>query len=256
MPCDGHICFLGTICAIIAGSNPGSRGKAVTGKGISVILPALNEEQTIGRVIDEIPRENIEQTGYEIELLVIDNDSTDRTKEIAEEKGARVIVEPVRGKGRAMRTAFEAVTGEFIFMLDADYTYPATHIPEMLKVLEEGYDVVLGSRLKGRMEGGAMSRLNLVGNHLLAFLANVLYGTEISDLCTGYWGLRREVIQDLKLDATGFELEANMLAEIAKKGYRIGEVPVHYRRRLTYPKLGSVKDGFRIGRMLIKKRFR
>jgi glycosyltransferase involved in cell wall biosynthesis len=228
----------------------------VPGKGISIILPALNEEETVGRVIDEIPGERIEQTGYKVELLVIDNDSTDRTKEIAEEKGARVIVELVRGKGRAIRTAFESVTGEFIFMLDADYTYPATHIPEMLKVLEEGYDVVLGSRLKGQIEKGAMSRLNLVGNHLLAFLANILYGTKISDLCTGYWGLRRGVIEGLKLDAVGFELEANMFAEIAKKGYRIGEVPVDYRRRETQPKLGSVKDGFRIGRMLIKKRFR
>jgi dolichol-phosphate mannosyltransferase len=245
-----------TICAIIARYNRNIKGKAVTKKVISVILPALNEEETVGRVIDEVPKESMERTGYQVELLVIDNDSTDRTKEIAEEKGARVIVEPLRGKGRAIRTAFESVSGEFIFMLDADYTYPATHIPEMLKVLEEGYDVVLGSRLKGRMEKGAMSRLNLVGNHLLAFLANILYGTEISDLCTGYWGLRGEVIKDLKLDAVGFELEANMFTEIAKKGYRIGEVPVHYRRRLTSPKLGSLKDGFRIGRMLLRKRFR
>jgi glycosyltransferase involved in cell wall biosynthesis len=227
----------------------------VTKKGVSVIIPALNEEETIGRVIDEVPKEDMEQSGYRVELLVIDNDSTDRTKEVAEEKGARVIVEPVRGKGKAIRTAFESVSGEFIFMLDADYTYPATHIPEMLKVLEEGCDVVLGSRLKGRMEKGAMSRLNLVGNHLLAFLANMLYGTEISDLCTGYWGFRRKVIKELELDAIGFELEANMLTEIAKKGYRIGEVPVNYRRRATSPKLGSLKDGFRIGRTLIRKRF-
>jgi glycosyltransferase involved in cell wall biosynthesis len=252
----GICCFTGTNCAIIARNNPDIKDKAVMKKVISVTLPALNEEETIGRVIDEIPKESMEQAGYEVEILVIDNDSTDRTKEIAEEKGARVIVEPVRGKGRAMRTAFESFSGEFIFMLDADYTYPATHIPEMLKVLEEGYDVVLGSRLKGRIEKGAMSRLNLVGNHLLAFLANILYGTKVSDLCTGYWGFRGEVIKDLKLDATGFELEANMFTEIAKKGYRIGEVPVRYRQRLTYPKLGSLKDGFRIGRMLIKKRFR
>ena len=226
------------------------------GNGVSVIIPALNEEETIGRVVDEIPKEKMEQAGYKVEILVVDNNSTDGTKKIAEEKGARVIVEPVRGKGRAIRTAFESVSGEFIFMLDADYTYPATHIPEMLKVLEGGYDVVLGSRLKGRREKGAMTRLNLVGNHLLAFLANILYGTRISDLCTGYWGFRAEVIKDLKLDATGFELEANMFAEIAKKGYRIGEVPVNYRRRATYPKLGALRDGFKIGRKLIRKRFR
>ena len=226
------------------------------GNGVSVIIPALNEEETIGRVVDEIPKEKMEQAGYKVEILVVDNNSTDGTKKIAEEKGARVIVETVRGKGRAIRTAFESVSGEFIFMLDADYTYPATHIPEMLKVLEGGYDVVLGSRLKGRREKGAMTKLNLVGNRLLALMANILYGTRISDLCTGYWGFRAEVIQDLKLDAIGFELEANMLAEVAKKGYRIGEVPVNYRRRATYPKLGALKDGFKIGRKLIRKRFR
>jgi glycosyltransferase involved in cell wall biosynthesis len=224
--------------------------------GVSVIIPALNEEETIGKVVDEVPKEKMEQAGYKVEILVIDNDSTDGTKKIAEEKGARVIVETVRGKGKAIRTAFKSVSGEFIFMLDADYTYPAIHIPEMLKVLEEGCDVVLGSRLKGRREKGAMTRLNLVGNHLLAFLANILYGTRISDLCTGYWGFRAEVIKDLHLDAIGFELEANMLAEVAKKGYRIGEVPVNYRRRATYPKLGALRDGFKIGRKLIRKRFR
>ena len=225
-------------------------------KDVCIILPALNEETTIGKVIDEIPREVMERKGYRVETIVVDNDSTDRTKEIAEEKGAKVITEPSRGKGRAIRTAFKSVSGDFIFMLDADYTYPATYIPEMLELLEGGYDVVLGSRLKGRIEEGAMSRLNLVGNHLLALLVNILYGTRISDLCTGSWGFRGEVIKELKLDAVGFEIEANMLIETARKGYRIGELPIHYRRRQTRAKLRSLRAGFRIGRTLIGKRFR
>ena len=225
-------------------------------KEVYIIFPALNEEETIGKIIDEVPVEDIEGRGYRVEIIVVDNNSTDRTKEIAEEKGAKVITESIRGKGRAIRTAFESVSGDFIFMLDADFTYPATYIPQMLELLEGGYDVVLGSRLKGQMEDGAMRRLNLVGNHLLAFLANLLYGTRISDLCTGCWGFRREVVKGLNLDAIGFELEANMFAEIAKKGYRIGEVPIHYRRRLTPAKLRSLRAGFRIGRTLIRKRFR
>ncbi|MBE0416001.1 MAG: glycosyltransferase family 2 protein [Dehalococcoidia bacterium] len=178
-------------------------------KKVSIVLPALDEEQTIGKVIDEILKEDMEGKGHRLEIIVVDNNSTDRTKGIAEEGGAKVIVEPVKGKGRAVRKAFESANGDFIFMLDADFTYPATYIPGMLELLEGGYDVVLGSRLKGQREQGAMSRLNLVGNHLLAFLANILYGTKISDLCTGYWGFRREVIEGLELDAIGFELEAN-----------------------------------------------
>jgi dolichol-phosphate mannosyltransferase len=225
-------------------------------KEVSIIFPALNEEATIGKVIDEVPMEEIEGKGYRAEVIVVDNGSTDKTREIAEAKGARVITEPRRGKGRAIRTAFESVGGDYVFMLDADFTYPATYIPRMLKLLEGKYDVVLGSRLNGQLEDGAMSRLNLVGNHLLSFLTNILYGTRISDLCSGLWGFRGEVPRSLKLDAMGFELEVNMLIEIAKHGYRIGELPIYYRRRPTPTKLHSLRTGFRIGRTLVRKRFR
>ncbi len=223
---------------------------------VCVILPALNECETIGRVIDDILNEHIERSGYKLEILVADNGSTDSTRSVAEKRGAKVIVEPATGKGRAIRTAFESVNGDFIFMLDADYTYPATHISEMLEFLGNGYDVMMGSRLKGRIEDGAMSKMNLIGNHLLTLLANILYGTKISDLCTGYWGFRGAVVRNLKLDAIGFDLEANMFVEIVKKGYKIGEVPIDYGRRIAPPKLNSLTDGFKIGQLLIKKRFR
>ena len=228
----------------------------MSGKEVAIIFPALNEEETIGKIIDEVPAAEIEGKGYRVDIIVVDNGSTDKTREIAEARGARVITEPRRGKGRAMRTAFESVNADFVFMLDADFTYPATYIPRTLELLEGGYDVVLGSRLKGQMEEGAMRKLNLVGNHLLALMANILYGTRISDLCTGYWGLRGEVVKNLNLDAVGFELEANLLVESGKKAYRIGELPIHYRRRPTPTKLRSLRTGFRIGRTLIRKRFR
>jgi dolichol-phosphate mannosyltransferase len=225
-------------------------------KEVSIIFPALNEEETIGKIIDEVPMADMEGRGYRAEIIVVDNGSTDKTREIAEAKGARVITEPSRGKGRAIRTAFESVSGDFVFMIDADFTYPATYIPRMLELLEGGHDVVLGSRLKGQREQGAMSRLNLVGNHMLALLANLLYRTRVSDPCTGYWGFKGNVVKSLKLDAVGFELEANMLAEIARQGYRIAELPILYRRRPNQAKLGSLKDGFKIGQTLIRKRFR
>lgn len=225
-------------------------------KEVCIVLPALNEEEAIGRVIDEIPKGEIERRGYQARVIVVDNGSKDRTGEIARAKGAEVIVEPIKGKGMAIRTAFKSLSGEFVFILDADYTYPATHILEMLEKLEGGYDVVIGSRLKGRMRRGAMSRLNLVGNRLLALMVNVLYGTRISDPCTGYWGMRQEIIRGLRLDAMGFEIEANMLTEIAKDGCRITEIPIQYRRRSTPPKLSSLRDGFKIGKILLRKRFR
>lgn len=222
---------------------------------ISIILPAYNEELTIGKVIDEIPRQALEREGYQVDVLVVDNNSSDGTGEIAQEKGARVIIEPRRGKGRAVRTALAQVEADFIFMLDADYTYPATYIPAMLRILED-FPAVIGSRLKGQQEKGAIRRLNLIGNYLLTWLANILYQTKISDLCTGYWGFRREVIQNISLMADGFQLEAEILARLARKGYAIAEIPICYRRREGKAKLSGLKDGFRIGWMLLARRLR
>ena len=220
-----------------------------------MVLPALNEEEAIGKVIDEIPVEELESKGYQTEIIVVNNGSTDKTAEIAAAQGAIVIDEPNRGKGRAIRTGFGAVSGDFVFMLDSDFTYPAGYITQMVELLEGGYDVVIGSRLNGSVEQGAIKRFNLIGNHLLAFLANMLYGTRVSDLCTGFWGFKVDVLRSLNLDAVGFELEANMLIEVAKHKYRVGEVPIQYRRRATISKLGSIRAGWRIGWKLIASRF-
>ncbi len=223
---------------------------------VCIILPTLNEELTIGKVIDEIPRQALERDGYQVDVLVVDGSSSDRSRQIAQEKGARVIIQPKRGKGRAMRTALGAVKADFVFMLDADYTYPASYIPDMLKVLRLGYQVVTGSRLKGRREKGAIRPLNVVGNILLTLMANTLYRTRISDLCTGYWGMRGEVIPKLNLLADGFQFEAELFTQLAKQGYSIAEVPIYYRRRETKTKLSRIKDGCKIGWVLISRRFR
>ena len=225
-------------------------------RSVCIILPTLNEELTIGNVIDEIPRQALEREGYQVDVLVVDGNSSDRTREIAQEKGATVIVQPRRGKGRQMRTALGSVKADFIFMLDADYTYPAGYIPDMLKILRQDYPVVIGSRLKGQWEKGAIRRLNVVGNILLTLMANILYRTKISDVCTGFWGMRGEVIPKLNLSANGFQFEAELFTQLAKQGYPIAEVPIYYRRREAKTKLSRIKDGIKIGWMLISRRFR
>lgn len=133
---------------------------------VSIILPALNEAETIGRVIDEIPREQLEHSGYSVRTIVVDNNSSDDTGKVARDRGAEVIFEPRRGKGIAVKTAFQYCNSDYIFMLDSDYTYPATYIPQMLILLEDGFSVVIGSRLSGKREVGAMSHLNLRGGIL------------------------------------------------------------------------------------------
>jgi dolichol-phosphate mannosyltransferase len=223
---------------------------------VAIILPALNEALTIGRVLDEMPKPALEQDGYQVEIVVVDSNSNDETAQIARDKGARILVEPRRGKAIAVRTALASIEADFVFLLDADYTYPATYIPEMLRILRSGCPVVIGSRLRGWREKGAIRRLNLVGNILLTRLANILYGTRISDLCTGYWGMRQEVIPELELRASGFQLEAELLTQLAKKGYAIAEVPIFYRRRPSKAKINRIRDGVRIAWLLVSRRFK
>jgi glycosyltransferase involved in cell wall biosynthesis len=223
---------------------------------VCVILPALNEEATIARVIDEIQLLALREQGYRVDVVVVDNNSTDRTARIARQKGAKVIFEPGRGKGRAVRKALAAVKADYVFMLDADYTYPATYIGDMLKLLQGGSPVVTGSRLRGQREKGAMSRLNFAGNYLLAWMASILYQTRTTDLCTGYWGFRGEVIPALKLSADGFQIEAELFTQLARRGYRIAELPIYYRRRPSSPKLNSLRDGIKIGWTLLTNRWR
>lgn len=224
---------------------------------ISVVLPALNEELTIGRVIDGIPVSQLMKKGYDINIMVVDGNSTDNTPEIALEKGVRLIKQKGRGKGLGMRTAFNAFNGKFLFMMDSDNTYPGHHILDMLPHLESRkYDVVLGSRLSGKITPGAMSGLNYFGNRVLTGAANILFpnGHKVSDVCTGMWGFNGDVIRKLELDSKHFDIEAEMFAKCVKMGYRIGEVPINYNKRVAPSKLSSMKHGISIATRLLKEK--
>ena len=221
---------------------------------VAVVIPTLNEEHAIGKVIDDVPVADLLQNGLETAVYVIDGQSTDKTREIAVEKGAQVILEERQGKGSAIQTAFKSITADYAIMVDGDDTYPIEMATAMTRLLKN-YDVVIGSRLKGTIEPGAMTRLNVVGNVLLSLLARALFGMRISDVCTGFWGFRRDAIERLELVASGFELEVDMFAECARKGLRIAEIPITYRARVDQPKLASVRDGLRIGAYLLRKRF-
>jgi dolichol-phosphate mannosyltransferase len=225
---------------------------------ISIILPALDEEMTIGSVIDGIPIGQLNNKGYNIDIMVVDGHSTDNTQKIALEKGARLILQDGKGKGLGMKAAFSESKGKFVFMMDADDTYPGHHIMEMLPLLESGnYDVVLGSRLSGTIMPGAMSNLNYFGNKVLTQTANLLFpnGHKVTDLCTGMWGFKDNVVRKLKLNAKHFDVEAEMYAKCVKMGYRIGEVPIEYRKRMAPSKLSSMKHGLSIATRLLKEKF-
>ena len=219
---------------------------------VAFVIPTLNEASSIGKVLDRIPVGELREEGYDTSVYVIDGLSVDTTRDIAAEKGAQLILEKRKGKGIALQKAFESVTADYVIVSDGDNTYPLDIAPEIVRLLQTN-DVVIGSRLKGSIEPGAMTRLNVAGNMLLTLLARSLFGINISDVCTGLWGCRGDAIQRLELDARGFEIEADMFAECAFKKLRIAEIPISYGPRVDRAKLASFRDGLKIGGHLIRK---
>jgi len=189
--------------------------------------------------------------------MVCDCHITDNTRKIARDRGARLILQEGRGKGLGMKAAFQAFSGNYLFMLDSDGTYPGHYILKMLPLLETNkYDVVLGTRLKGYIMPGAMSGLNYFGNKILTEAANMLFpnGHKVSDLCTGMWGFKGDIVRKLDLEARHFDVEAEMYAKCVKMGCKIGEVPIEYKKREAPSKLNSLRHGISIASRLIKEK--
>ncbi len=226
-------------------------------KTISILLAALDEEETIGGVIESLPTDVFREKGYETEIIVVDGHSKDKTREIAKRKGAKILIQPGKGKGDAVRFAFENFNGDYLFMLDADDTYPAEHLLAMLHALETNYcDVIMGSRMSGEREQWAMTKINWLGNKVLSYTANKFFpnGHNVTDVCTGMWGFKAHVPKALELTADGFDIEAEMFAKSVKAEFKVREMPISYKCRCNVTKLGAVKDGARImGRLFLEK---
>jgi glycosyltransferase involved in cell wall biosynthesis len=219
---------------------------------VAVLIPTLNEEIAISRVIERVPVHELANDGYDTAIYVIDGRSEDRTRQKALEKGAEVLTVTQPGKGAAMQYAFSSVYADYFIMIDGDDTYPPERITDFLRLLRT-YDVVVGSRLKGRIEDGAMTRTNLFGNRILTLFARALFKKEITDVCSGFWGYRKHVIDRMDLVARGFEIEADMFVECARLRFSIGEVSIDYTKRIDKPKLSSTSDGLKIGFFLLKR---
>lgn len=215
---------------------------------VSVLLPTLNEEANIVHTIKEV-----RQILPDAEIVVIDGLSTDRTIELAKSMGVRILLEKRKGKGFAIKKAFEEVESDYLLMIDADLTYPVKEMPKFLQALEK-YDVVIGSRFKGHLEEGSMPAVNGFGNRVICVVASVLYLKPVSDVCTGMWGFRKKVYKGMKISAHTFELECNMFAQAVKKGFTILEIPITYSRRGGESKVRLI-DGVKDCVLLLRERF-
>lgn len=213
----------------------------------------MNEEKSIGQVIDDVHK--VFQGGrYEHEVLIVDTNSKDRTREIAISKGANVVEEPRRGYGRAYKSGFEATNGEIIATLDADCTYPAEDIPSLCDLLlKEGLDFITTDRFAS-MEEGAMSGMHRFGNKMLTTTARILFKVKFKDSQSGMWVIRKSILSELDVREDGMPFSEEIKIEAFRK-VRSKEVPIVYRKRVGEVKLSSWKDGWKNFKFLWKKRF-
>jgi glycosyltransferase involved in cell wall biosynthesis len=219
---------------------------------VSFLIPAFNEEATIGEVL-----ERIDQLGLDKQVVVVDDGSYDRTAEIAEQHGATVIRQANAGKGAAIRAAIGSIDGDIAVIQDADMEYDPVEVPELIEPIVRGVaDVVYGSRLRGGKPQRAYLFWHLVGNRFLSLLTSLLYNTTLSDMETGYKAFRADVLRSLELRENRFGIEPEITAKICKRKLRVYELPIsYYGRTFEEGKKITWRDGFRAIWVLLRVRF-
>ena len=211
--------------------------------GICVVIPCLNEAATIGTVVADFRRA---LPGAEV--IVFDNSSTDGSAAKAQAAGATVVRVPRQGKGHVLRSAFDRVKADLYVVVDADDTYSADQIEDLIQPILRGEaDMVVGAR-EHFSQPDAIRPLHRIGNRLIVGFLNVCFGARLRDILSGYRALSGDMVRELPLLTPGFEVETELTLETLERGFRIVEVPVQYRRRPqgSVSKLSSFKDGYRI----------
>lgn len=213
-------------------------------KTVSFILPCLNEEKGIGICIDKI-KKVIRELNLEAEIIVVDNGCTDKSIFIAKTKGAKVVYEPKRGYGAACLKGFSEAKGDFILMGDADDSYNFLETPKFIMALEEGYDFIIGSRIKGKTLAGSMPFLNKIGNKILSGMVRIFFRTDLSDIHCGLRGLTKEAFSKMRLKCGGMEFASEMVFSALKENLKIKEIPITYYPRKGKSKLLKFQDAWR-----------
>ncbi len=207
---------------------------------VCIVIPTLNEEASIGEVIEGFLKQGFHN------ILVIDGNSVDKTREIAERMGAKVVIQKGKGKGRAIKEAFEIIDYPIAVLIDGDGTYLPEEVHLLLQPIKEDLaDHVVGNRLEN-FEKGAFTKLNLIGNKIINFMFRIAYGVDLRDILSGYRALTKELYKSVELEKSGFEVETELTVETISKGFRIIEVPITYKKRGGKTKLNPIKDGMKI----------
>lgn len=225
-------------------------------RSVAILIPTKNEAEGIATTLQSIPLTQVRALGYQAHTVVADGNSKDGTADIAQAHGAQVLRLAGQGKGRDFRLALNHCTEDYIVMLDGDGTYPTEDIPTFIQALQDGADVVMGSRFlnKDTIEPGALSTTNRIGNHLLSAMATLLYGQRTTDVCTGMWAFTRDALAKMDLNSNKFEIEAELFLQATRCKLKVVELPIVYRVRHGESKLGGWKTGLKIGGKLIRQR--
>lgn len=196
---------------------------------VSIVVPCLNEELCVGEFVDWC-REGLTKAGVTGEILIVDS-STDRSAEIAEQHGARVLRVPRNGLGRAYIDAIPVIRGQYVIMGDCDLTYDFRELGGFVEKLRQGYEFVMGSRVKGQIEAGAMPRLHrYFGTPLTTWILNLIYGSRFSDIHCGMRGITRQALLGMRLESQSWEYASEMVLKAASMRLRSTEVPVRFYR--------------------------
>jgi glycosyltransferase involved in cell wall biosynthesis len=225
-----------------------SEGEPLEFDGVAVLIPCLNEDMTIGKVVKDFR--------YALPgamIFVYDNNSTDKTASIAQEMGATVIPAPRQGKGRVVKQMFDEVEADIYVMVDGDDTYPASSAGLLIaEVRESGTDMVVGVRMSSFTEN-SFRRFHRLGNHLIAKLISLLFSAHITDVLSGYRVFSKDFVKSIPLKSKGFEVETEMTLQALAKDFVIKEVPIPYgeRPKGSHSKLSTFTDGYLVLRAIL-----
>jgi glycosyltransferase involved in cell wall biosynthesis len=218
---------------------------------VSVVIPCLNEESAIAVCIRKA-QESFRRANLTGEVVVVDNGSTDRSVEIARGCGARVLAEARKGYGSALRKGIDEAYGTYIVMGDGDDTYDFSDIDRFVAVLREGYDLVMGSRFKGKILPGAMTWSHrYIGNPILSGMLRLFFGGGVSDAHCGLRAFTKDAYRKMELHTTGMEFASEMVIHALKKKMRIAELTITYYPRQGESKLASFRDAWRHMRFML-----